>query len=149
MSLLKNQLFLSWRDKNGRPATTYWVTLDQDAGAAAAFAALAAGTQALSDAAIEAVQFQQTLILGNTPLDGPYCTVDDHVTFQFPFVGQRGGTSLGVPAPKSSILQANLIEVDLTNPDVVAWAELMATFVGSSAGNPVAFPKRGLRFGRP
>ena len=145
MAAIYNQVLLHWTDVNGRNATTFWTTLDQGEGGAGAYSALAAAAQALSVAALKAIQFQTTVHLATDPTTGAYQSVTDRGVFLARMAPVPGSTLYAVPAPKESILLPGNEVIDLSNPDVVAFFTQMNTFIGDTTGHAVSQFVRGTR----
>lgn len=145
MSTLYNQVLLEYLDANNQPAVTFWGTQDQTPGGASAYTALATATQALCDARITHITYQQVLALGGSPAQGDYQSVFDRAQFLGHFQGSRSAVQFGLPGPKASIFQAGHELVDMSNPLVQAWVAQMLIFVGDGSGAPLNDIVRGIR----
>ena len=145
MANIYNQVLLFWLDVNGRPATTFWTSQDQASGAAGSYSALASSAQALSTAAVVAVQFQQTMLISSTAVSGDYQSVLDRAVLLATLEGLSGSRRPAIPAPVSSIFLPGNEVVDMANADVLAFlAQLQAT-IGDGNGHAISTFKRGWR----
>jgi hypothetical protein len=140
-----NQVLIGLLDNNGRPATMFWTSIDQTAGPAADYAALAASVQAISDAAVVCVQFQSTLLIEASPSDGPYNTVTDRCQILMKIMETGKPLTLGLVAPKSGIFLPDHKTLDLSNPDVIALQDEMMATIGDKDGNAMGPIRRGYR----
>lgn len=140
-----NQVLVSYTDQNGKQCTLFFTAQDQGAGGAAGYAALAAAVQNCTDAAINAVQFQATLLLDATAGDGPYNTIYDRAAMllKIPATGQP--ITYELAAPKASLFLPDTVTLDLMNSDLIALQSEMSAFVGDKLGNPIGPIRRGYR----
>lgn len=145
MASMYNQILLGYRDTSGRECTSFWSAIDQDSGAAAAYAALAEKVQACSDCAVTAVQFQQTLLLGNEPAEGPYNTILDRVAVLAKITATGKPFTFDMVGPKETIILPDRITLDLGNADVLALETAMIGAVGDLGGNAMGPFRRGYR----
>jgi len=152
MAAIYNQVLIHYVDKNGRPATNFWTTVDQDEGGAAGYLTLAAAAQAISDAAVVAVQYQQTVVLEATPSDGDYPSVLDRAEFLSHIETSRQRSNIVIPAPKSEIFTAGHEIVDMSNSLVIALSDEVTTLLGDTQGHsngPLEYGRRGRARGGP
>ena len=145
MGAAYNQIVMQYVDANGKPATTFWTSVDQGTGGASAYTTLAAKAQAVSDAAITAVQFQTTVLLDGSAGDGPYNTVTDRCQILMRIPATGAPLTLGLVAPKSEIFLPDNVTLDLTNTDIIALEAAMMTLVGDKMGNAMGPIRRGYR----
>jgi len=145
MPILKNQVLMQWVDERGVHSTNFLVTLDQAAGGAGAYTGLANALQACSDALLEAIQFQTTIIRVGTPENGPYPTVYDRAVMQARIQTTGQPTRVEIPAPKPAILQADNSLVNLAAPEIVALETQCMTLLGDAAGHAMGPFYRGIR----
>ena len=145
MATIQNQILMFWLDANNKPATTFWVTQDQDAGAASSYAALAGAAQNLSYASVIAIQFQQTLVLANAATTGPYQSVLDRGVLLTKLEGLNGGVRYGIPAPRQEIFLPGNVVIDTSNADVMALLTELQSTCGDGNGHNVSYFKRGWR----
>jgi len=145
MPALYNQVIIQYRDKNGKMATSFWTTVDQDEGAAAEYATLAGLAQNVSDAAIVSVQFQQTLNIEATPADGPYCTVFDRCMVLSSIPATLAPVTFGLIAPTEDIFLPDNLTLDLANDDIIALQGEMAAQLGDRLGHAQGPFRRGYR----
>lgn len=145
MAAFYNQVILTWRDHNGKEASAFLSTQDQNVGGAAAYAALADAFDACADAKVAVVQFQTTLIRAAAPVAGVYSTVWDRgVLFDRNPTSKRYQRQ-SIVGPKASIFRADNITIDLSNPNVVALQGACQAVLGDSAGNVIGPFARGER----
>lgn len=126
-------------------ATSFWTAQDQTAGGASAYSDLADAAQAVSEAAIVAVQFQQTLLLSATPGDGPYCTVFDRCNTLTSIPTSGAPVTFGLVAPKQEIFLPDHKTLDLENDDVITLQDEMMAALGDRLGNAQGPFRRGYR----
>lgn len=135
----------SWVDNENREATSFMTTQDQLTGAAAGYANLADALQGCSDAYLQAIQFQQTLVRVGIPVVGPYGTCVDRAVLLGNITLTGAPYRVSIVGPKSSIFMADNSTVDLTNPLVIALQTQVMALLGDNAGNPCGPFKRGMR----
>lgn len=140
-----NQLIVTFLDKNGGMADTFWTTQDQSSSPGSGLVAVASAAQACSDAAVIGVQFQSTLRIDATPGDGPYCTVFDRARLLSRITATGRPARQEIIAPKASLFLGDLVTVDLTNVDIMALNVQLMGKIGDKSGNPQGPITRGLR----
>lgn len=145
MAILKNQVLMQWRDRNGKECTNFMVTLNQLSTGCGAYTALADAMQDCSDALLEAIQFQTTLIRVGTPESGSYDTVWDRAVLGARINTTNQPTRVEIPAPKDTILQADNSLVNLSSPLIVALNDACSAVLGDASGNAMGTFRRGIR----
>lgn len=145
MPLFYNQVLMQWRDENGKYSTNFMTTLDQGSGGAGTYSPLAATMQACSDALLECIQFQTTILQVGTPEGGPYPTVWDRAVLLARIDGTNAPTRIEIPAPKAAILQEDTSLVNLEAPEIVALQSACIAVLGDPLGNPMGPFRRGIR----
>lgn len=152
MPAIYNQVLVHYLDANGRPATNFWTTQDQDTGAAADYTALAGAAQALTYAAVVAVQFQQTAVFASSPTTGDYQSVLDRAVFMSHIETTRAPSMIAIPAPLIGIFTAGHEDVDMSNPDVIAFSAEVVAALGDTNGHangPLEYGRRQRARGQP
>jgi hypothetical protein len=136
MPAIVNMAIGSWVDNESREAVSFMTTQDQLTGGAAAYSGLADALQNCSDAYLQAIQFQSTLVRVGVPVVGPYgtCIIATGAPYRLSIVG-----------PKASIFLADNKTVDLSNPLIVALQSSVMALMGDNNGNPCGPFKRGVR----
>jgi hypothetical protein len=145
MPSVYNQCIVQWVDASGRPATSFWTTIDQTEGGAGAYGDVAAAAQDLADAAVVAVQFQSTLMVNNTPVTGDYQSCLDRAVILANIQTSNAPTRFEIPGPKADIFLPDHELVDMSDPRVVAFNAACSAVLGDTSGNAVGLFKRGIR----
>lgn len=145
MPAIVNMALGNWVDNENREAVSFMTTQDQTTGAAAAYAPLANALQDCSDAWLNAIQFQSTLVRVGVPVVGPYGTCIDRASLLGNIIATGAPYRLSIVGPKSSIFLADNSTVDLSNPLIVALQTQVMALMGDNNGNPCGPFKRGVR----
>lgn len=145
MPAIVNMALANWVDNENREAVSFMTTQDQLSGGASAYASLANALQDCSDAWLNAIQFQATLVRVGIPVVGPYATCIDRASLLGNIIGTGAPYRLSIVGPKSSIFLADNKTVDLQNPLIVALQGQVMALMGDNNGNPCGPFKRGVR----
>jgi hypothetical protein len=145
MPAIYNQVLIQYRDQNGKEGTSFWPSVDQDAGGASAYVDLAAKVQAITNCAVIGVQFQQSVLITATPTTGPYKTITDRAMMLSKIVSTNKPFMFSVPGPMAAIFEADTLKVNLSNADVLALQAAMMPLIGDNEGNPMGPFRKGYR----
>lgn len=145
MATIYNQVLLHWLDKNGKPGTSFWTTLDQSNAVPGGLSSLGAAAQALSTCGLLAVQYQTTAVIGNAPTTGAYQSIFDRAVLLAEITGTNQPTRFEIPGPVASILLADTVTIDLANTLVTAFAAQAQGNCGDKSGHAVGPFIRGRR----
>lgn len=145
MPAIVNMAIGSWVDNESREAVSFMTTQDQLTGGAAAYSGLADALQNCSDAYLQAIQFQSTLVRVGVPVVGPYGTCIDRASLLGNIIATGAPYRLSIVGPKASIFLADNKTVDLSNPLIVALQSSVMALMGDNNGNPCGPFKRGVR----
>ena len=145
MALFYNQVLMQWRDENNKSSTNFMTTLEQGEGSTGDYSALADAFQACSDALLECIQFQTTLIRTGDPISGDYPTVWDRAVLLARITTTNQPTRVEIPAPKSSILQADNSLVNLSSPLIIDLQDQCMAVLGDPSGHAMGPFRRGVR----
>jgi len=140
-----NQLFIQWRDINGRECTSVWTTQDQSDTGVGAYAALKDAAEACSNCTVIGLQFQTTIAYSNDPSTGPYPSVYDRAVLMDRIDVTGKPSRLELPGPRPELFQADLVTVDLSAPLIVALQAEVVAVIGDQNGNAVLPFIRGYR----
>jgi hypothetical protein len=145
MPAIYNQVLLQWQDVSGKQCSSFWTTQDQTAGGAGAYATLKDKAEAISCCGVIGLQFQVTITYSPTPVTGAYCSVLDRAVFRNRIPDDNQPSRIEIPGPKAGIFLPDLVTVDLSNTDVLAFQSEVMAVLGGATGHAMGPFKKGIR----
>ena len=132
--LLRPMIFTSWRDTSGGFRDSAWTS-------ALAYAVWPNPLQGVSDAAAAlsnagriGMAYQAPLLVGSSPVTGPFGCGDAATFYMKSSAGLVG--VLSIPDPKPAIFLGDGVTVDQSNSLVATFLGEAMAFLGDTAGNP-------------
>jgi hypothetical protein len=121
MAGMYNTLILRWTDHNGLFCTNFWCLQDQANDIPQSMIDLADAAQQLTPCGLVGIQYQKTLLVGQSPQPGPYSTVYDRALLNTRVNSPVQTGQLQIPGLLPSILKPDNITIDLSNANVVTF----------------------------
>lgn len=140
-----NSAYMFFVDASGQPCTLQWATQDQSDGVPSNVKALGAAAQSISLARLVAIQYSTTYVIGGSGSTGDYPSVWDRAVLLDRTNASRSYGQIQIPAPVSSIFNADHLTVNMSDAGVMAFVAQVYSTMGDKAGNPITSVYKGQR----
>lgn len=130
--LLRPMLIINWSDNVGGQRNSFWTLQNSYYSMPTQLVAMAAAAGELSNAGVNGIALQIPLLVGTSPVSGPYNCGDAASFYVKSGTGLKG--ELSVPGLKPSILLGDGVTVDQTNTAVVTFLSDMSLYLGDTTG---------------
>jgi hypothetical protein len=140
-----NQLILRWKDVNGLFNTNFFCTQNQNPFVNADLQNFAAAAQSISNCGLQFIQFQQTIQIGNAPVNDSYCTIYDRAMFLDRTANPLAYGQMQIPGLKPAILMPDNVTINLNNANVIAFVNAATAALALPVGQPLVAVYSGQR----